>query len=72
MTAQLIDIQSPAPCACCGEASDQLTLYGNGRLYCPDCPPLNLLGSPAALRARRHFTGPSLPWHGLPAHNLIA
>ncbi len=38
MAAQLIDMQSLALCACCGEASDQLTLNDNGRLYCPECP----------------------------------
>lgn len=72
MTAQLIDLRSQAPCACCGEASYQLARYGDGRLYCPECPPLNLVGSPEALRARQHFTGPSLPWSREPAFNLTA
>jgi hypothetical protein len=47
-------------CACCDKASDQLVRYGNGRLYCGECPPLHLLGTSAQLRDRQLFTGPSI------------
>ncbi len=70
--AQLFDILSLMPCSCCGEASDQLARYGDGELYCPECPQLQLIGTAAALRARAQFTGPSLPWPREPSHHLTA